>query len=104
MKLNTRVEIADLEAAGFDEIVIATGVVPRTPGIPGVDHPKVLSYVDVLRGNAQVGEKVAVIGAGGIGFDVSEFLAEHPREGEQPLPEWMKNGAWIWRVTPPVAW
>ncbi len=91
MKLNTRVEIADLEAAGFDEIVIATGVLPRTPGIPGVDHPKVLSYVDVLRGKAEVGEKVAVIGAGGIGFDVSEFLAEHPREGEQPLPEWMKE-------------
>ena len=91
LKLNTRVEIEDLEKQGFDEVVIATGVLPRTPGIPGVDHPKVLSYVDVLRGNAQVGQKVAVIGAGGIGFDVSEFLAEHPREGEQPLPEWMKE-------------
>jgi len=91
LKLNTRVEVADLQAQGFDEIVIATGVLPRTPGIPGIDHPKVLSYVDVLRGKAQVGEKVAVIGAGGIGFDVSEFLAEHPREGEQPLPEWMKE-------------
>ena len=84
-------QIEDLEKQGFDEVVIATGVLPRTPGIPGVDHPKVLSYVDVLRGNAQVGQKVAVIGAGGIGFDVSEFLAEHPREGEQPLPEWMKE-------------
>ncbi len=91
LKLNTRVEVADLQAQGFDEIVIATGVLPRTPGIPGIDHPKVLSYVDVLRGKAQVGEKVAVIGAGGIGFDVSEFLAEHPRDGEQPLPEWMKE-------------
>lgn len=91
LQLNTRVELADLEKQGFDEIVIATGVIPRTPGIPGVDHPKVLSYVDVLRGKAAVGEKVAVIGAGGIGFDVSEFLAEAPREGEQPLPEWMKE-------------
>lgn len=91
LQLNTRVEIADLEKQGFDEIVIATGVTPRTPGIPGVDHPKVLSYVDVLRGKAEVGEKVAVIGAGGIGFDVCEFLAEAPREGEQPLPEWMKE-------------
>ncbi|MDX1756175.1 MAG: NADPH-dependent 2,4-dienoyl-CoA reductase [Marinobacter sp.] len=91
LKLNTRVEIADLEAAGFDEIVVATGVTPRTPGIPGIDHPKVLSYVDVLRGKAEVGRKVAVIGAGGIGFDVSEYLAEHPRDGEQPLPEWMKE-------------
>lgn len=91
LQLNTRVEIADLEAAGFDEIVVATGVTPRTPGIPGIDHPKVLSYVDVLRGKAEVGQKVAVIGAGGIGFDVSEYLAEHPRDGEQPLPEWMKE-------------
>ncbi|MED5388189.1 MAG: FAD-dependent oxidoreductase, partial [Pseudomonadota bacterium] len=91
LKLNTRVELAELQAQGFDEIVIATGVLPRTPGIPGIDHPKVLSYVDVLRNKAQVGEKVAVIGAGGIGFDVSEFLAEHPRDGEQPLPEWMKE-------------
>lgn len=91
LKLNTRVEVADLEKQGFDEIVVATGVTPRTPGIPGADHPKVLSYVDVLRGNAAVGEKVAVIGAGGIGFDVSEFLAEAPRDGEQPLPEWMKE-------------
>ncbi|SDW31905.1 NADPH-dependent 2,4-dienoyl-CoA reductase [Marinobacter mobilis] len=91
LKLETRVEIADLEAAGFDEIVVATGVTPRTPGIPGIDHPKVLSYIDVLRGKAEVGQKVAVIGAGGIGFDVSEFLAEHPRDGEQPLPEWMKE-------------
>ncbi|SFM35155.1 NADPH-dependent 2,4-dienoyl-CoA reductase [Marinobacter zhejiangensis] len=91
LKLNTRVEVADLEAAGFDEIVVATGVTPRAPGIPGIDHPKVLSYVDVLRGKADVGQKVAVIGAGGIGFDVSEYLAEHPRDGEQPLPEWMKE-------------
>ncbi|EKF75562.1 2,4-dienoyl-CoA reductase [Alcanivorax hongdengensis A-11-3] len=91
LKLNTRVELAELEAMGFDEVVVATGVLPRHPGIPGIDHPKVLSYVDVLRSKVQVGEKVAVIGAGGIGFDVSEFLAEHPRDGEQPLPEWMKE-------------
>lgn len=91
LQLNTRVDVADLKAQGFDEVVIATGVVPRTPAIPGVDHEKVLSYIDVLRGQAKVGEKVAVIGAGGIGFDVSEYLAEAPRDGEQPLDEWMKE-------------
>jgi 2,4-dienoyl-CoA reductase (NADPH2) len=62
------------DLAGFDEIVLATGVVPRVPVIPGIDHPKVLSYVDVVRAGRPVGAAVAVIGAGGIGVDVSEFL------------------------------
>jgi 2,4-dienoyl-CoA reductase (NADPH2) len=65
---------ADLE--GYDEVVLATGVTPRVPGIPGVDHPKVVGYADVLRGNVEVGERVAVIGAGGIGFDVAAFLTD----------------------------
>ena len=60
--------------ASHDELIVATGVQPRLPGIPGEDHPKVLSYVDVLRGHRQVGHKVAIIGAGGIGFDVAEYL------------------------------
>ncbi|HEY9337444.1 MAG TPA: NADPH-dependent 2,4-dienoyl-CoA reductase, partial [Kribbella sp.] len=62
------------ELAGFDEVVLATGVVPRVPAIPGIDHPKVLSYVEVVRERKPVGATVAVIGAGGIGVDVSEFL------------------------------
>ncbi|GHE03376.1 NADPH-dependent 2,4-dienoyl-CoA reductase [Streptomyces alanosinicus] len=62
--------------AGYDEVVVATGVTPRTPDIPGVDHPRVLGYLDVLRGGAPVGERVAVLGAGGIGFDVAEFLTD----------------------------
>ncbi|TCC41760.1 NADPH-dependent 2,4-dienoyl-CoA reductase [Kribbella speibonae] len=62
------------DLAGFDEIVLATGVVPRVPAIPGIDHPKVLSYVEVVRERKPVGDTVAVIGAGGIGVDVSEFL------------------------------
>ncbi|MFD5427594.1 FAD-dependent oxidoreductase [Streptomyces sp. NPDC127084] len=62
--------------AGYDEVVIATGVSPRTPDIEGADHPSVLSYLDVLRDGAQVGERVAVVGAGGIGFDVAEFLTD----------------------------
>ncbi|MEU6708609.1 NADPH-dependent 2,4-dienoyl-CoA reductase [Streptomyces wuyuanensis] len=61
---------------GYDEIVVATGVTPRTPVIEGVDHPSVVSYLDVLRDGAEVGERVAVVGAGGIGFDVAEFLTD----------------------------
>ncbi|MGK5531350.1 FAD-dependent oxidoreductase [Streptomyces sp. URMC 129] len=76
VRLSTRVTPALLDEFGFDEIVVATGVTPRVPGIPGVDHPMVLSYVDVLRGGAEVGERVAIVGAGGIGFDVAEFLTD----------------------------
>ncbi len=65
----------------FDEVIVATGVIPRDPGIPGQEAANVLSYVDVLRGGAEVGRRVAVIGAGGIGFDVSEFLVH---DGESP--------------------
>ncbi|MFI6828367.1 FAD-dependent oxidoreductase [Kribbella sp. NPDC050241] len=72
LHLGRHATVEDL--AGFDEIVLATGVVPRVPAIPGIDHPKVLSYVDVVRDGRPVGATVAVIGAGGIGVDVSEFL------------------------------
>ncbi|MFP4303556.1 MAG: FAD-dependent oxidoreductase [Rhodosalinus sp.] len=67
--------------AGFDEVVIATGVLPRDPGIPGQNGPNVVGYADVLRGSATVGRRVAIVGAGGIGFDVAEFLVH---EGESP--------------------
>ncbi|MEV6047804.1 NADPH-dependent 2,4-dienoyl-CoA reductase [Streptomyces xanthochromogenes] len=76
VELNTRASAADLIAGGWDEIVIATGVTPRTPEIPGSDHPSVVTYLDVLRDGAPVGERVAVVGAGGIGFDVAEFLTD----------------------------
>ena len=72
------VDAARLVAGGFDEIVLATGVRPRDPGIPGMDHPKVLSYVELLLHGRPVGARVAVIGAGGIGFDVAEFLTQVP--------------------------
>ena len=91
-------EVSADDLIGFDEVIIATGVLPRDPQIPGQDGPNVLGYVDVLRGKAAVGERVAVVGAGGIGFDVSEFLVH---EGESPtenLPEWMKE----WGVTDPA--
>lgn len=72
LKLNTRVAAQDL--AEFDEVLLATGIVPRVPAIPGVEHPKVIGYLDAILQRKPVGQKVAVIGAGGIGFDVSEFI------------------------------
>lgn len=74
VRLNTRVDAQALVAGKYDEIILATGIAPRTPAIPGIDNPKVLSYLDVLLERKPVGPRVAVIGAGGIGFDVSEFL------------------------------
>ncbi|CAM5636578.1 NADPH-dependent 2,4-dienoyl-CoA reductase [Streptomyces avidinii] len=74
VKLDTRADVETLR--GYDEVVVATGVTPRTPDIEGVDGPGVLSYLDVLRDGAPVGERVAVLGAGGIGFDVAEYLTD----------------------------
>ncbi|MEU5921691.1 oxidoreductase [Streptomyces sp. NPDC004288] len=84
VRLNTYVSAADLE--DYDEVVVATGVTPRTPGIAGEDHPSVLSYLDVLRDGAPVGDRVAIVGAGGIGFDVAEFLTDGG-EGASQDPE-----------------
>lgn len=99
LKLNSAVSETDLRQGGFDEIVIATGVKPRTPKIPGIDHPKVLSYPDVLRHGKKVGHRVAVIGAGGIGIDVSEFLlAEH---SPQPLDHWAEEWGVDFNVADP---
>ncbi|MCY9786689.1 NADPH-dependent 2,4-dienoyl-CoA reductase [Nocardiopsis sp. EMB25] len=89
VRLKTRVTAADLD--GYDEVVLATGVTPRTPGIPGVDHPKVVSYVDVLRGGAAVGERVAIIGAGGIGFDVAEFLTDGGEQASLDSDEFFRQ-------------
>jgi len=89
IKLNT---IADADTlAGFDEVIIATGVMPRDPAIAGQGGPNVLSYIDVLRGKAEVGNRVAIIGAGGIGFDVAEYLVtdDSPTEDlDAWLAEW----------------
>ncbi|MFJ3897230.1 FAD-dependent oxidoreductase [Streptomyces sp. NPDC090083] len=74
VRLNTPVTEGDL--GGYDEIVVATGVSPRRPDIPGVDHPSVVGYLDVLRDRVPVGDRVAILGAGGIGFDVAEFLTD----------------------------
>jgi len=82
--LNCRVTRAELLAAGFDDVIVATGVRMRMPSIPGIEHPKVLSYLQVLRDKAPVGKRVAIIGAGGIGFDTGEFLLHDP---SHPLPQ-----------------
>jgi 2,4-dienoyl-CoA reductase (NADPH2) len=85
--LDTHVGATELIGGGYDEVVLATGVTPRVPSIPGIDHAKVLSYVDVVRHGKPVGEKVAVIGAGGIGVDVSEFLT-HTESPTLDLAAW----------------
>ncbi len=96
VRLNTRVNREQLEREGFDEVIVATGVVPRALKIEGSNSPQVLSYAQVLQG-AEVGRKVAVIGAGGIGFDVSEFLLKPPHQPQpQPLAEWQRE----WGVDP----
>ncbi len=91
LRLNTKVNQEQLEREGFDEVIVATGVVPRALKIQGSDAPNVLSYAEVLRG-AAVGHRVAVIGAGGIGFDVSEFLLKPPHQPQpQPLADWKRE-------------
>ncbi|MCE8006800.1 NADPH-dependent 2,4-dienoyl-CoA reductase [Aestuariivita sp.] len=96
VRLNTEVGPDDLES--FDEVIIATGVSPRDPGIPGQDSTHVLTYIDVLRDQAEVGERVAVIGAGGIGFDVSEYLVHDGESPTENLPDWMTE----WGVADPA--
>lgn len=92
LRLNTNVEANDLNNGDYDEVVIATGVLPRQIQLEGIEHPSVLLYTDVLAGNKPVGDRVAIIGAGGIGFDVAEFLTdEHidvAPEIEQFMNEW----------------
>jgi len=90
VRLGHQVTVDELIAEGFHAVVVASGVSPRVPKLQGVDHPKVLSYLDVLRG-APVGDRVAILGAGGIGFDVAEFLlTDHrgPPELATYLAEW----------------
>ena len=90
VQLNHRVTRDALLSQGFDEVIVATGVVPRTPPIEGIDHPKVLSYLDVLKHDVPVGARVAIIGAGGIGFDIGEFLLHDPKVAlPMPLPHWL---------------
>jgi len=95
LQLNRRVTRDELLAAGFDDVIVATGVRMRMPAIPGIDHPKVLSYLQVLRDKAPVGKRVAIIGAGGIGFDTGEFLLHDP---SHPLPQPVSTWTGEWGV------
>jgi 2,4-dienoyl-CoA reductase (NADPH2) len=83
LRLNTRVDAALLAAEGFDDIIVATGIVPRQPALDGIGHPMVVSYIDAILGRKPIGMRVAIIGAGGIGFDVAELLS-HARPTAAP--------------------
>ncbi len=99
LHLSRRVSVADLEELGIDEVVLATGVTPRDPHIPGQDASNVVNYIDVLAGGAPVGDRVAIVGAGGIGFDVAEYLVTAPGESATlDLGEWLHE----WGVTDPA--
>jgi 2,4-dienoyl-CoA reductase (NADPH2) len=93
VQLNRRVTSADFQ--GYNHVVVATGILPRTPAIPGIEHAKVTSYIDLLEGRKQAGKKVAVIGAGGIGFDVAEFLT-HAGDHGDPIAAYRKE----WGIDP----
>ncbi|MGN7833592.1 FAD-dependent oxidoreductase [Pseudoxanthomonas sp. 22568] len=87
VKLSTHADAALL--AGFDEVVLATGITPRRVDFPGADHPRVISYTDVLSGRVTVGARAALIGAGGIGFDVAEFLVQEGPSSSLDPARWM---------------
>lgn len=91
VRLGTRADAGTLASGEFDDVVLATGVTPRVPAIEGVDHPMVMTYADVLGGHRVPGRRVAIIGAGGIGFDVAEYLlgdAEEALDGKAFLRAW----------------
>ncbi|MCD8440773.1 NADPH-dependent 2,4-dienoyl-CoA reductase [Tenacibaculum finnmarkense] len=91
VKLNTRVSADDLSKGNFDEVIIATGITPRMPRINGIEHEKVLNYIDVIKHKKPVGNRVAVIGAGGIGFDVSEYLAHQGESTSLNIDAWLQE-------------
>jgi 2,4-dienoyl-CoA reductase (NADPH2) len=101
LHLSTRVDAPSLLSEKFDSVILATGVTPRDPKIPGQDHPKVLSYIDVLLHKKPVGQRVAILGAGGIGFDVAEYLAHGTDLGHKStttdLNAWLRE----WGVADP---
>jgi 2,4-dienoyl-CoA reductase (NADPH2) len=91
LKLGTWVSVAELNESDFEEIILATGIVPRIPDIDGIDHKSVVSYIDVISGAVEIGQSVAIIGAGGIGFDVAELLSHEGKSGSLDIPTFMRE-------------
>lgn len=91
LQLNSRVTAEQLNNGGFDEVIIATGISPRMPAIEGIHHPKVMDYLDVIGAKKPVGQKVAIIGAGGIGFDTAEYITHSGESTSQNIPAFMKE-------------
>ena len=91
LQLNRRVTSDQLNNGGFDEVIIATGISPRMPAIEGINHPKVMDYLDVIGAKKSVGQKVAIIGAGGIGFDTAEYITHSGESTSQNIPAFMKE-------------
>ena len=91
LQLNRRVTAEQLNNGGFDEVIIATGISPRMPAIEGINHPKVMDYLDVIGSKKPVGQKVAIIGAGGIGFDTAEYITHAGESTSQNIPAFMKE-------------
>ena len=96
LQLNTRMSAEDL--AGYDEVILATGVHPRQIDLPGIDNSKVVSYIDVLNRKVRIGPRVALIGAGGIGFDVAEFLSHPDEEQAETSPDTLEEFAAEWGI------
>ena len=92
VRLNARATAADLNGGKFDHVVLASGVTPRKPAIPGIDHAMVASYIDVIQGRVTAGKRVAILGAGGIGFDVAELLTHSEPPGKTQIDRF--NSEW----------
>lgn len=99
IRVNTRPTCSELASGGYDAIAVATGVRPRIPTFPGIDHPKVASYIDVIEGRRHCGKRVAIIGAGGIGFDVAEFLTHAAQEDGGTVGRFFEE----WGIDPSVS-
>lgn len=91
LHLNTRVDADRLVAAGHDQVIVATGIKPRVPDLPGIDHPKAVSYIDAILGRREIGRRVAIMGAGGIGFDVATLITHAGPSAALDIPTFCKE-------------